>query len=76
MTTTTSNHNMRPVTPEEMRRVMAELDLRLEPPNQDWLLMAPDGRVWKGDVQTMFCVLAPHHPYLQIGGMPGTGGST
>lgn len=66
MTGTVSTGGQQPVTLEAMMRAMREVDLVAQP--TEWTLIAPDGRVWRGDVQHMFMVLAPHHPLLKIGG--------
>jgi hypothetical protein len=35
--------------------------------SNEWLLVAPDGRVWiTADVQDLFMVLSPHHPLLKV----------
>jgi hypothetical protein len=39
---------------------------RIKPVNE-WMLVAPDGRVWiTADVQELFMVLSPHHPLLKV----------
>ncbi len=66
MTHTTSNGAMSSLTLDQLERAMREVGLVSAP--TDWTLVSPDGRVWKGDVQHMFMVLAPHHPLLKFGG--------
>jgi hypothetical protein len=39
---------------------------KLPPRNTEWMLISPEGHVYKGDVQTMFRVLAPHHSVVQF----------
>jgi hypothetical protein len=35
--------------------------------SREWMLVAPDGRVWITEsVQELFTVLAPHHPLLKL----------
>jgi hypothetical protein len=35
--------------------------------SNEWMLVAPDGRVWiTSDVQDLFMVLSPHHPLLKV----------
>jgi hypothetical protein len=36
-------------------------------PATEWVLISPDGRMWKTeDVRELFAVLAPHHPLLKL----------
>jgi hypothetical protein len=65
MTYTTSNGAMSPLTLDQMERAMREVGLL--PASNEWMLISPDGRVWRGDVQRIFMVLAPHHPLLKLG---------
>jgi hypothetical protein len=65
MTYTTSNGAMSPLTLDQMERAMREVGLL--PKNNEWTLVSPDGKVWRGDVQHIFMVLAPHHPLLKPG---------
>lgn len=64
MSYTTSN-GMSPLTLDQLERAMREVDLL--PKNDGWMLVSPDGKVWRGDVQHIFMVLAPHHPLLKPG---------
>ena len=48
--TTASTGQSVPVSLEAMRRVMIELQLAAPP---EWMLIAPDGRVFKGDQRTV-----------------------
>lgn len=48
--TTGSTGQSAPVSLEAMRRVMIELESLPQP---EWLLIAPDGRVFKGDQRTV-----------------------
>ncbi len=64
MSYTTSN-GMSPLTLDQMERAMREVGPL--PASNEWMLISPDGKVWRGDVQHIFMVLAPHHPLLKIG---------
>ena len=64
MSYTTSN-GMLPLTLDQMERAMREVGLL--PASNEWMLINPDGKVWRGDVQHIFMVLAPHHPLLKLG---------
>lgn len=35
------------------------------PKQTDWMLAAPDGRIWKGKPEELLNVLMPHHPLLK-----------
>jgi hypothetical protein len=41
---------------------------KIPPMDTDWMLVSPDGRMWKGDIAKLFSVLAQHHPLLKPGG--------
>ena len=58
--------SVQPVSLEAVTRAAQEIGL-LERPTE-WTLIAPDGRVWVGDVAHIFSALTPHHPPLKIGG--------
>lgn len=62
----TISNGMSPLTLDQLERAMREVDLL--PKNDEWMLVSPDGKVWRGDVQHIFMVLAPHHPLLKLGG--------
>jgi len=40
------------------------------PAPTEWTLISPDGRIWKGDVNHIFSVVAANHPLMKIGGVP------
>lgn len=62
--TTSTTVEMRPATPEEIRRAIACIrEIRGELP-EEWLLVAPDGRAWKAKPQDLLTVLLPFHPLL------------
>ena len=42
---------------------MQEVELLATP--TDWILLSPDGKVWKGDPLKLLQVLMPHHPLLK-----------
>lgn len=37
----------------------------LSPTPDEWMLAAPDSRVWRGKPEEMMQVLAPYHPLLK-----------
>jgi hypothetical protein len=61
-TYTSANPNAHSLSLDELERVVKDLEKLMLP--DEWMLMSPDGRVWKGDVQKLILVLAPHHPLL------------
>ena len=61
---TASTGNMRPLTFEEVERVVKDLPDLFGNQPQEWMLMAPDGRVWTGDVPKLVLVLMQHHPLM------------
>lgn len=54
--------DMQPVSVETMRRAMQEIDLLTKP--DQWILVDPQGRMYKGTVEQMTRLLAQHHPLL------------
>ncbi len=46
-----------------MTAAMQEIGLLAMP--TDWILLSPDGQVWKGDPMKLLQVLMPHHPLLK-----------
>jgi hypothetical protein len=46
---------------EEAARLIQSL-----PVNIEWMLVSPEGKVWKGKPMDLLPVLAQHHPLLQI----------
>jgi len=46
---------------ETIRNLLATV----EPPKDEWMLLSPDGKIYKGNVQLLMQVLAPHHPLMQ-----------
>lgn len=64
MTTTASTGDMQPVSLEAIQRAMREIDLL--PRNKEWMLIDPNGNMWKTeDVAKLMGVLATHHPLLR-----------
>ena len=61
--TTASTNNQPSFTLEDVQRARDAIEKLSH--NNEWMLIAPDGRMWKGDAQRMFMVLAPHHPLLK-----------
>ena len=63
--TTASTGNMRPATLEEIRSAVQMMkEIRGEVPIE-WLLVAPDGRAWKGQPEELMRVLFPLHPLMK-----------
>lgn len=52
------------VDPAKVINAMLELEF-IAPPNE-WVLVAPDGRVWRQKPQELLQVLMPYHPLLQM----------
>lgn len=52
------------VDPAKMLNAMRELEF-IAPPNE-WVLVAPDGRVWRQKPDELLKVLMPYHPLLQM----------
>ena len=63
MNGTSTIGSFKPITVEELKRVMQEIDLL--PKLEDWILAAPDGRVFKGKPEELLQVLMPYHPLLK-----------
>lgn len=61
--TTASTSTQQPVSLETMLHAMREIDLL--PKNTEWMLVSPDGRMWKGEPTELLKVLMPHHPLLK-----------
>lgn len=59
--------DMRMVSLSEMTRAMRGLDLLPAP--TEWVLVAPDGRLWTAEPAVLIQVLMPHHPLLKPMGM-------
>lgn len=51
---------------ERAKEAMEKLSL-----GTDWILVSPDGHMYKGDVQRLFMILAQHHPLLKMGSLNG-----
>jgi hypothetical protein len=63
VTSTASTNAPRTVTTAEVLSAMREIDLL--PKQTDWVLLAPDGRMWKGEPEKLLQVLMPQHPLLK-----------
>ena len=63
MSHTTETTNFTP--PPTLAELLAAID-KFPPLETDWMLVSPDGRIWKGDVTKLFAVLAQHHPMLKL----------
>ncbi len=61
--TSTMPRDMQPVSIETLKKAMKELEL-LPKPDQ-WLVVDPHGRMYKGDVEQMTRVLLAQHPLLK-----------
>ena len=53
------------LTLDMLREVGAKLDAQSKSVNQDWVVIDPQGRVYRGDIQRVFAILAPRHPLLK-----------
>lgn len=62
--TSTMPKDMQPVNLETLTRAMQEIDL-LPKPDQ-WILIDPQGRMFKGKVEDMTRVLLTEHPLLKL----------
>ncbi len=56
--------DMKPVSLETLKRAMQEIDL-LPKPDQ-WLVIDPQGRMYKGKVEDVTRVLLAEHPLLKM----------
>jgi len=62
---TATTFTTRPVSVAGMEQAMREIGLL--PKQTDWVLVSPEGRVWKGDLPHVFSVLVAHHPLFKFG---------
>ena len=62
-TATTNTNAPRTVSAPEIARAMREIDLL--PREKEWMLVAPDGRIWKAAPEKLLLVLMPYHPLLK-----------
>lgn len=44
------------------------------PVDTQWLLVAPDGRVWRAEPKDLLQVLVPYHPLLSMANRVSIGG--
>lgn len=56
--------DMKPVSPETLVRAMQEIDL-LPKPDQ-WIVIDPQGRMYRGKVEAVMWVLLAEHPLLKM----------
>lgn len=61
----TMPRDMQPVSVETLKRAMQEIDL-LPKPDQ-WILIDPQGRMYKGTVDQVALKLMQSHPLMQLG---------
>jgi hypothetical protein len=59
----TQTNAPRTVTTAEVLSAMRKIDLL--PRQKEWMLVAPDGRIWKADPEKLLQVLMPYHPLLK-----------
>lgn len=52
------------IDPEKVINAMQKMEM-IAPPNE-WVLVAPDGRVWRQKPEELLKVLMPFHPLLQM----------
>lgn len=64
MNTSANTGTTQEVSLEKMTAAMREIGLLAMP--TEWVLLSPDGRMWKGDPAKLLQVLMPHHPLLQM----------
>ena len=64
MTTTGTATTGVEINPANVINAMRELEM-IAPPNE-WVLVAPDGRVWRQKPEDLLKVLMPFHPLLQM----------
>lgn len=50
---------------EEMKKAAEEV-LGKKGNNTDWILVSPDGKMYRGSIATMTSVLAVHHPLFKF----------
>lgn len=51
------------ITLEDLKRAMREIDLLPRP--TEWVLVSPDGKVWKAEPWDLLKVLMPYHPLFK-----------
>lgn len=61
--TSATTGNMKPVSPETLKQAMQEIDL-LPKPDQ-WIVIDPHGKMYKGKVEDVTRVLLAEHPLLK-----------
>lgn len=61
--TTQSNNAPKAFTLDDLQKA-ADL-IKSIPLHTDWVLAAPDGRVWKGHPADLLNILLPHHPLMK-----------
>lgn len=64
-TTSTMPRDMQPVSVETLKRAMQEIDL-LPKPDQ-WILIDPQGRMYRGTVDQVAMKLMQSQPLMQLG---------
>lgn len=50
---------------EEMKRIADEVLFKTGN-NTDWILVSPDGKMYKGSLETITSVVAVHHPMFKF----------
>jgi hypothetical protein len=65
MVSTALTNAPRTVTWPEMLRAMREIELLQK--QTDWMLVAPNGQMWKGKPDEVMSILAAHHPLMKAG---------
>lgn len=63
MSDTASTSVIEPLSLDRMRQVMEELKFFRHP--TEWMLISPDGKMWKANPEELLKVLRPHHPLLK-----------
>lgn len=62
--TTTMPRDMQPVSMETLTRAMQEINLL--PKSDQWVVIDPQGRMYKGTVEQMTRVLVREHPLTRV----------
>lgn len=59
---TSTNRPLVEISPEKIHKAMQDVGL-IPRPNK-WILLSPEGVMWKGSPEELLAVLIPHHPLL------------
>lgn len=65
MITSSVNQFSTSISYEDLEKVIDEVQ-KLAKKNDEWVLMSPNGMIYRGSAEEMIRMLAPHHPLMTI----------